>query len=497
MSNRLDDSVKPGDTLDDKYIVERVLGSGGMGVVVQARHKTLNRRVAIKFMRSEQLNDGESVARFQREANAAASLLSEHTARVQDTGRLADGAPYMVMEFLVGKDLGQLLEETGALHPGHAVELVLQACEALAEAHGRGIVHRDIKPRNLFLAQRVDGRPLLKVLDFGLAKHIESNGDHALTRTTAVMGSPQYMSPEQMRASRDVDRHTDIWSLGVCLYELLTGKVPFDAPTVPMLCALVLKEAPIPPHEVARGMPLLLSMAVMRCLEKDPAARFGDVAELADAIEPFASSGAFGSAGRVRSVLASTRPFEVQPSVVPPGMVSARSVNSPGALDATLAHSDTKTAAAFDSKPTKERGARAIGLRIAATVAASLAAIAVVSVIVVFGQKPMGATAREAPAVTTGLPVDVPPVIPEAAISPLATSPGVVDAGVAQTTAALPPPIPTATTRGGGQGGPRKPPTPPTAAKPTPAIVVPPTPPLPTAVPVTRPVPTKNPSDSF
>ncbi len=485
MSNRLDESVKPGDVLDGKYLVERVLGSGGMGVVVQARHKTLNKRVAIKFMRAEALRDGESVARFQREANAAASLQSEHTARVQDTGRLADGAPYMVMEFLTGKDLGQLLEESGAQPYESAVALVLQACEALAEAHARGIIHRDIKPRNLFLAQRVDGRPLLKVLDFGLAKHVESGDDHALTRTTAVMGSPQYMSPEQMRASRDVDRHTDIWSLGVCLYELLTGTVPFDAPTVPMLCALVLKEAPKPPNEVRLGLPAALAQAVMRCLEKEPSLRYDDVGELADVLEPFGGTAAAGAASRVRGVLATAHALPAEPSRRSFDVASARTMNA-GALDETLVHSDTKTAASFDSKPSKMHASRTVALRIAGFAAAALGSLAVVVVVVLAqGRRDHGgaAAAHSAPPPA----VDVSPAMPEP-VSPLATSPA-SDAGVAPIATMAPiatlTPRPAPITPGGGGagagGGARRPPPPkPVAVVPLPQ---PPPPPLPTAPP--------------
>ncbi len=381
MSNPADDYVKPGDVLDGKYLVERVLGAGGMGIVVQAKHKTLNKRVAIKFMRPDQLGDGESVARFQREAKAAASLQSEHTARVQDTGRLENGAPYMVMEFLVGSDLGELLERSGRMPHGRAVELVLQACEALAEAHARGIVHRDVKPRNLFLAHTVDGRPLVKVLDFGLAKDLDSSTDRALTATTAVMGSPQYMSPEQMRASRDVDRRTDIWSMGVCLYELLTAKMPFDAPTVPMLCAMVLKEDPAPPHLVNPAVPLPLSDAVMRCLQKTASDRFVDIADFAAAIEPFGDGASQGAAARVRGVLTSTRLVsDAPPPHLPPrAPVAARAVS--GALDNTLAHSDTRTAASFDSKPKKKEGPthRAVVGMLAGASALGLALVVVVA----------------------------------------------------------------------------------------------------------------------
>jgi serine/threonine-protein kinase len=340
--------VKPGDLLDGKYRVERVLGAGGMGVVVQARHVDLNTRVAIKFMLPDALNDQESVERFHREARAAVRLRSDHTARVLDVGRMKNGAPYMVMEFLIGQDLGQIVEASGPLPITSAVEYLLQACEAIAEAHAIGIVHRDIKPRNLFLTKRIDGRPLVKVLDFGLAKTIDHTQDRALTRTTAVMGSPQYMSPEQMRATRSVDGRTDIWSLGVCLYELVTGSVPFDAATVPELCALVLKDPPPPPIERRADLPSALSALILKCLEKDPSLRFPDVAAFAEALEEYGSVAARGAASRVRHVLTTTPRVADSEAPPPPGLdANAISVR----FDT---NAETRTAATFDSRPKKE-----------------------------------------------------------------------------------------------------------------------------------------------
>ncbi len=422
MSNPNEVPVKPGDVLDGKYRVERVLGSGGMGVVVQARHIDLNTRIAIKFMLPEALQDPESVARFQREARAAVRLRSEHTARVLDVGRLRNGAPYMVMEFLVGKDLGQIVEESGALPAGAAVEYILQACEALAEAHALGIVHRDVKPRNLFLSQRIDGRPLVKVLDFGLAKTVERTDQHALTRTTAVMGSPQYMSPEQMRASREVDGRTDVWSLGVCLYELLTGTVPFDAPTVPMLCALVLKEAPRAPHELRAHIPVPVSAAIMRCLEKDPAHRFANVAELADALEPFGSAAAHGSANRVRHVLTTTSANLAESEALPPAEAPMATIIERSG--------DTRTAASFDSRPKKDP-ARSLLLVLAGTGVVLVVAAAVVVMAIFLRRSRVTATAVAGPPpsadvapVTADLPAPTPvPPPPLASAQPVPTVP--------------------------------------------------------------------------
>src|SRR5439155_25987286 len=180
-----------------------------MGVVVQAKNIALNTTVAIKLLRQNAVANAEALGRFQREAQAAASLRSEHVARVSDVGALADGRPYMVMEYLSGQDLAEALERHGPFPIPVAVDYVLQACEAIVEAHSAGIIHRDLKPRNLFLTKTVDGRDLVKVLDFGISKVEGPGQDMQLTRTTEIIGSPSYMSPEQLRASRDVDARTD------------------------------------------------------------------------------------------------------------------------------------------------------------------------------------------------------------------------------------------------------------------------------------------------
>ena len=216
--------VKLGEMLAGKYRVERVLGAGGMGVVVLARHVQLDQLVALKFLLAQSLTNPKVVARFEREARAVVKLKSEHVARVLDVGTMEAGAPYIVMEYLEGEDLSQTVERRGPLPVAEAVDYLLQACEALAEAHGMGIVHRDLKPGNLFLTRRVDGKSLVKVLDFGISKLEGGREDLALTQPAEVVGSPKYMSPEQLRASRLADARSDIWSLGVILYELITDR---------------------------------------------------------------------------------------------------------------------------------------------------------------------------------------------------------------------------------------------------------------------------------
>src|SRR6478735_1771747 len=230
-----------------KYRVERVLGRGGMGVVIAARHLLLDELVAIKFLLPEALQSAEAVARFEREARAAVKIKSEHVARVTDVARLENGTPYMVMELLRGRDLAAQLREGGPLPLAEVTDYLLQAGEAIAEAHGLGIVHRDLKPANLFLTKRADGSPCIKVLDFGISKltNASSTRDQGMTKTATVMGSPFYMSPEHLMSSRDVDMRTDIWALGVICFELLTGKLPFQADTLPQLCMTITLAPPV------------------------------------------------------------------------------------------------------------------------------------------------------------------------------------------------------------------------------------------------------------
>jgi hypothetical protein len=296
-------SVSPGDLVAGKYRVERVLGEGGMGVVVLATHEQLDQRVALKFLLPSVVAQPEVVARFLREARAAVKIHSEHVARVIDVGTLDTGAPYMVMEFLEGEDLAQALERRGPLAAQEAVGYLLEACEAIAEAHALGVVHRDLKPGNLFLARRPSGAPVVKVLDFGISKAPLSSKEQALTNVDAVMGSPAYMSPEQMRASRDVDPRSDIWSLGVVLFELLTQRVPFQGETMAALVAAILQDRPPPLRSLRGDAPSGLQAVIERCLEKDPARRFSSVAELARALVPLGPPRCEVSLERIEHVL--------------------------------------------------------------------------------------------------------------------------------------------------------------------------------------------------
>ncbi|MET0792371.1 MAG: serine/threonine-protein kinase [Polyangiaceae bacterium] len=348
--------VHEGQILAGKFRIERVLGQGGMGIVVAAIHLQLDERVALKFLLPEALHSPEAVERFAREARAAVKIKSEHVARVSDVGTLESGSPYMVMEYLHGEDLAGYVRRNGATPIAEAVEFLLQACEAIAEAHALGIVHRDLKPANLFVTRRVDGSPCIKVLDFGISKLTipGASPELGMTKTHSIMGSPLYMSPEQMSSTRNVDARTDIWALGVILYETLTGRVPFDAETMPQLCGMILQDPPRPLRDLRADISESLQAVVFRCLEKNREHRYANVAELAFALAPFAGAAAQRSAERIARVLG------VAPTA---SAAQAAALAAPIAAAASVrAGSSTNTNFGASNEPKKSRAPLLIAL---------------------------------------------------------------------------------------------------------------------------------------
>ena len=279
--------MAPGTIVADKYVVEDVLGSGAMGFVVSATHKLIGQKVAIKFIKAAYVDSEDALARFKREARALVAVQSENVVRVFDYGTLPDESPYLVMEYLTGRDLQQELRVRGRIPLDEAAEIIVQACEGLAAVHARGIVHRDIKPANLFLTQRANGKRLVKIVDFGISKAPKSN-EEELTITKGSIGSPHYMSPEQLRNSRAVDARSDIWSLGVTLYRALTGELPFAGESVATLLAAVVSDEPRGLCEERPELPPEVEAIVKRCLEKNAERRYASAQELADALAPFA-----------------------------------------------------------------------------------------------------------------------------------------------------------------------------------------------------------------
>ena len=288
MSDDVSD-FRAGTLLGGKYRVERVLGHGGMGVVVAAEHLDLRRRVAVKCIRGSTPPSPAATERFVREARVLAQLRSEHVVQVTDVGTLESGAPFIVMEYLEGQDLAQHLLARGPLPVAEAVGYVMQALVGLAEAHRVGLVHRDLKPSNLALATRPDASMVVKILDFGISKILsgEAMASIGAATTAAAHGSPHYMSPEQIRDPSNVDSRTDIWSLGVVLYELLTGRRPHSASSLSGLSVAIVTEPAQPLRTSQPDLPEQLERVVLRCLEKQPADRYPTVADLAEALSPF------------------------------------------------------------------------------------------------------------------------------------------------------------------------------------------------------------------
>jgi eukaryotic-like serine/threonine-protein kinase len=303
----LDGLPRPGDLLAEKYRIERVIGIGGMGAVFEAHHVHLDQRVAIKMLLPELATDPDVVRRFLREGRAAVKIPSQHVARVQDVSTLPDGTPFMVMELLQGADLQGVLDARGPLPVPLAVDYLLQTCEALAHAHAMGIVHRDLKPPNLFITGS-STLPVVKLLDFGISK-LPTTGDLTMTKTRAVMGSPVYMAPEQMRSARRVDARADIWGLGTLLYTMLSGRPPFESDTMPELCAMIVSDPTPNLHDRRAGVPSALVRAIEHCLEKDPERRFASVAELARVLAPFASEQGRAMLPRIEAASLQTLPL--------------------------------------------------------------------------------------------------------------------------------------------------------------------------------------------
>ena len=332
--------VPRGTLVGERFRVEEFLSEGGMGFVVRGFDLKLQEPVAIKFLKT--VDGQESIQRFMREARAAAKVKNEHIIDILDVGA-HEGMPYLVMELVDGEALGKVLETHGPLEATYAVDLLLQACDAMADAHARGIVHRDLKPNNLMLTRRGDGSPFVKVLDFGLATAPTESGRVAvgITATNAAFGSPAYMPPEQIRAARNADARSDIWALGVILYELLVDRLPFEGESIPAVLAAITADPPRPLVELRPEL-TALGTVLERCFQKDPDCRFQTVAELAGALAPFASAeGALIATRAARLRHGTTPPPRSAPPpprlISPPASAVARSSTMAASADTSEA----------------------------------------------------------------------------------------------------------------------------------------------------------------
>jgi serine/threonine-protein kinase len=401
--------VQPGDIVGGKYRVERLLGSGGMGVVVAATHIELQQPVALKFILPESMKGPDSVERFIREARAIARLKSEHVARVHDVGRDETNNPYMVLELLDGEDLAKLNLQKGPLTVADSVEYVIQACAGLVEAHTAGIIHRDLKPQNLFVTRRQNGLPLVKLLDFGIAKSVGAAavGQVSLTDSKAVMGSPLYMPPEMMRTARAADVRSDVWSIGVILYELLGGRLPFDGETVTEICVRVVNDVPTPLLTLRPALDPRLAEIVMRCLEKHPDKRWQNIAQLGAALEPYSKS---GTGARPWQSFADTLD-----SVSTGPKISTQPILA-GSVPPPSKHAQTDVTWGEGSDPRTEVRTRSFGSGILVGVVLSLGAIAVAVIVLVprLFPKPISTTVETSAPAKTEIPVAAASALPAA-----------------------------------------------------------------------------------
>jgi serine/threonine-protein kinase len=425
VASALPTHVNVGDVLVGKFRVERVLGVGGMGMVLAAMHLELEQRVAIKMMLPDVMRSPEHVERFLREAKSAVKLRSEHVCRVLDVSKLEDGTPFIVMEFMDGHDFAEFLDKHGPLQVADAVDYVMQAIEGIAEAHANHIVHRDLKPQNLFVTTDGDGSPLVKVLDFGISKSAVAG---SATKTGELMGSPSYMAPEQMMSAKGVDGRADVWALGVILYQAVTGRLPFEGESLPVLCMSVLHDQPPPPTTYRTDLPPAFGAVIMRCLEKQLPQRFANVGSLAKALVPFGRADTSGTAERVVKMLRRASSPVVAVTLDGPAFVDATANHgSPSvANDArpygavSTLQSSAGSMEAFRQPPARARRRLIAGI-CAALVATAVTAGAFVS------SRGDGGSARPAaaPAAATTAPAPAPPpsAQPSVTTAPAAASP--------------------------------------------------------------------------
>ncbi len=358
----------PGELIAGKYKLVEVLGRGGMGVVFGAYHEMLDRRVALKVLAPEVLESPLAVSRFLNEARNVARIASEHVVQVLDVGLLEGGLPYMVMERLEGEDLGRLLGERAHLPVPATIDILLEATEGVAHAHAQGIIHRDLKPSNLFLARRADGSTIVKVLDFGISKLTRADASSGnVTSTSAILGSPLYMSPEQLRSAKSIDSRADIWSLGVIAYELLTKTVPFVGENLVEIFAAIQEREARPLFEARADVPPALDEVVRRCLQRRPADRYETVIALARALAPFATSRGMAAVTRMNERFGFGPPpsgprasSSAPPAAGERGSEPARS--HPSASGSRLPPTLAKEATSAPWASTREGGARSRGL---------------------------------------------------------------------------------------------------------------------------------------
>ena len=398
-----------GELIGDKYAIVRLLGRGGMGNVYEARHIALGRRFAIKFILPELAADLNALSRFENEARSIGGLEHPNLVAVTDFGRAVDGSPYLVMEFLCGEDSAALLRRAGPLPVPRAVDLVVQACRGVEVAHKAGIVHRDIKPANFFVTRAGDGTDLLKVLDFGVAK-LWAPDASAATKSGVTLGTANYMSPEQARGASNIDHRSDVWSLGVVLYEFLSGQKPFSGGSLLQVAHMIANSEPVPLAKLCPDLPPELIRVVAQSLKKRVAERTPTAAAFAKALLPFV--------GRASPAL-------------PGGWYSIDRVSW---RDTTIAYESTLKAVATQAAPARRKPLLGVTLGVAALVALSLLGVQLSRSTHFF-------SARDANSTTPRQQSAPVPLSPQQVVVPLSSTPALPNGEDRRTRASVPPKI--------------------------------------------------------
>jgi serine/threonine protein kinase len=422
MTTRPEKVARIGELVGAKYRIVRKLAEGGMGVVYEAQHTVVRRRFAVKFLRPDLAERRDILNRFQREAEAAGALESEHVAAAVDFGIAPDGTPYIVMEYLVGESVAVLLEREGRLPVTRAADLASQASRGIQVAHLSGIIHRDLKPQNLFVCRRQDGTDLLKILDFGVAKLQAIDEMNASTRTGTVLGTVAYMSPEQARGDKVVDQRSDVYALGAILYELVSQRKPHPGESHNAVLHHISTHPAVPLESVQPGLPEAFVAIVGRALSSDPCDRPPSAEALAEALVPFAERCVWAApkledSGPTRAEVSSTllAPADPARAMPPASSLAALTVDDHGGGSAP-----TRT-------PTPAAASWVRRLRSMVALGAALAAVAIVVVVSVGRQRSTVALPASGGEVAT--PTEVAQKLPTAPPA-AATSPGSVATAV-------------------------------------------------------------------